>query len=156
MPLCTLSLLTLKSDDSYAASLAFVKALLAAGKRPIIAGHFKRQMIKAETIDADRIKADLLVLLPGSTEWPESLRSQIKSEYRLVVGIPSKLLDAFPEHNRKLMSAKPVELTGSLNNPRLAQSTQKLEATDSLIQWARCVARPGQSFTHIDTLQVRQ
>ena len=135
MPLCTLSLVTLRDGEREDVAKRFVASLIQAGRRPILAGHFKRRIIASEKIDVETLRGHVMVILEGSEGLPEGSRGE--KVYTVTVGIPSGLLAKFPETNRQLLAKEPTPLTGSLNKPRLAQSTQLLEANDALIQWAR-------------------
>lgn len=82
---------------------------------------------------------DLMLLLRTRNESiPSSLRFIIQQEYKIIVGIPSKLLSAYPQKNRKLLEQAPyAKLTGSLDNPYVPESSQNLELSPDLLRFMK-------------------
>lgn len=167
MPLCTLSLVTLRDGEAEDVAKRFVASIIHAGRRPILAGHYKRRIIAPERIDVDVLRGHVMVILEGSDGLPDACRGPIVALYELHIGVPSALLNKFDSTNRQLFATPAPPLTGSLNKPRLAQSTQLLEAndcasqtktppltSDALIQWAR--NGPRSPITMLNLLAFRE
>lgn len=80
---------------------------------------------------------DLMLLLKTPDgDLPSSIQSKIVREYKVTVGIPSKLLAKYPETNRDLLAkASSVPLTGALDNYKTPESSQNLELSPDLFQF---------------------
>ncbi|KAF1353606.1 hypothetical protein BDV97DRAFT_410806 [Delphinella strobiligena] len=124
MPLLTLRLLRLRSSAERFAQLLF--------KEPV-------RPTKNDVPSLAGVDYDLMLLLRTENESiPSSLRSIIQQEYKIIVGIPSKLLSAYPQRNRKLLEQAPyAKLTGSLDNPHVPESSQNLELSPNLLRFMK-------------------
>ena len=105
----------------------------------IVASKPRHFVVKATTQDASILNKpwDLMLLLQGpNASLPSSLQKHVSSSYSLPVGIPSKLLSAYPEKNARLIKEAPsAGLTGSLENPKMPDSSQKLELSPELLKF---------------------
>ena len=84
-------------------------------------------------------KWDLLAVLriPGDgATLPSDLQNVVRDEYRILVGIPSKLLASYPERDAKLKrETASIPLTGSLEQAQsqARSSSQNLEVSPDLL-----------------------
>ena len=118
---------------------AFVQKLRQAGITVVVSSR-PRYVVVPTTLDTNPLvsqKWDLLVLLqtPGGTlSLPNELQQAVRNEYKIVVGIPSKLLGSYPERDAKLKrEASSFPLTGSLENARGKSSSKNLEVSPDLL-----------------------
>jgi hypothetical protein len=122
-----------------------VKVILASRPRHIV--------IPPTLIDSNLLtttKWDLLVLLqPASVtkeaaleSLPPNLQPLVQQEYRLAVGIPSKLLSNYDDRDKSLKrSASSIPLTGSLANARQKSSSKNLELSPDLLAFMDALTR---------------
>jgi len=105
----------------------------------IVASKPRHFVVKATTQDADILNKpwDLMLLLQGSKDsLPHSVLQHISSKYSLPVGVPGKLLSAYPEKNARLIKEAPsAGLTGSLDNPKMPDSSQNLELSPDMLEF---------------------
>lgn len=141
MPLLTLHLLQL-SDICTAES--FTKQLLKPehSTEIVVASKPRYLVVRPTKHDVPNLantNYDLMLLLRAPNESiPSSLRRDIKQEYKVFVGIPSKLLSTYPERNRQLISDAPsAALTGSLDSPSMPDSSQNLELSPDLLRFMK-------------------
>ncbi|KAL3454614.1 hypothetical protein BJX65DRAFT_4866 [Aspergillus insuetus] len=141
MPGLTLHLLTLSSTTN---AKDFVTSLKrAASTRVIVASRPRRVIISPTILDATTLLSEpwdlLLLLLPPNPReplFPPTLASQITKEYKIKVGIPSKLLNSYPERDAKLKhEARGVPLTGSLDNLSTESTGENLEVSGDLLRF---------------------
>ncbi|GIJ98163.1 hypothetical protein Aspvir_000278 [Aspergillus viridinutans] len=151
MPGLTLHLLALAPSttaESFLRQLrqsSAVKVILASRPRHIV--------IPPTLIDSNLLtttKWDLLVLLqPASVtkeaaleSLPPNLQPLVQQEYRLAVGIPSKLLSNYDDRDKSLKrSASSIPLTGSLANARQKSSSKNLELSPDLLTFMDTLTR---------------
>jgi hypothetical protein len=151
MPGLTLHLLALAPSttaESFLRQLrqsSAVKVILASRPRHIV--------IPPTLIDSNLLtttKWDLLVLLqPASVtkeaaleSLPPNLQPLVQQEYRLAVGIPSKLLSNYDDRDKSLKrSASSIPLTGSLANARQKSSSKNLELSPDLLAFMDALTR---------------
>ncbi|KAL4884476.1 hypothetical protein BJY04DRAFT_182586 [Aspergillus karnatakaensis] len=141
MPALTLHLLTLTPATTPQTFLANLKNH--AGVKIIVASQPRRVIISPTILDSDPLLTeswDLLLLLqqldPGTSLFPADLTSQIKEEYKINVGIPSKLLSTYTVRSNQLkQDAKSAPLTGSLDNLNPEESGQNLEVSGELLKF---------------------
>lgn len=139
MPLATLHLLRLRDPFSIP---AFIQQLQQSPSISVILASKPRyHVIKAAKLDADTLNSawDLLLLLQTpDANLPKALRTQVLSEYKLTVGVPSRILKNYPEHNVKLVIEAPnVKLTGALerSQQQTKKDAQNLELSRDLLQF---------------------
>jgi len=139
MPLLTLHLLSLKGS----VQREYVLDQLSQ-ERPqvetVVASIPRYWVVKPEKDDVaflSNTRWDLMLLLKTSDgALPTSIQSKIVREYKVTVGIPSKLLAKYPETNRQLLEqASSVPLTGALDNYKVPESSQNLELSPDLHQF---------------------
>lgn len=142
MPALTLHLLALNPSIQPTTFIADLKK--AASTRVIVASRPRRAIISPTTLDKSPLLNtwDVLVLLrppnPREPLFPPALAAHIKSEYKINVGVPSKLLNSYPERDAKLKSeAVPgkIPLTGSLDGLDLNRDSQNLEVSPELFRF---------------------
>ncbi|KAJ5984059.1 hypothetical protein N7481_006158 [Penicillium waksmanii] len=143
MPICTLHLLALKESTD---AQSYVQELQKSTK-VILASRPRHIVIHPTNLDTTPLATepwDLLLLLQpkaNTTEnpIPTSLRTAIKSEYKIPTGIPSKLLTSYTTRNKVLQEkSSSIPLTGSLEKLLASgskSSSQNLEISSSLISF---------------------
>jgi hypothetical protein len=115
----------------------------AASTRVIVASRPRRVIISPTILDTTTLLSEpwdlLLLLLPPNPReplFPPTLASQITKEYQIKVGIPSKLLNSYPERDAKLKrEARGVPLTGSLDNLSTESTGENLEVSGDLLRF---------------------
>lgn len=140
MPLLNFYLLRLKDDIQPHTFLSHLQKADPSTK-VIVASKPRHFVVKTTIQDADVLNKswDLMLLLQGSNDsLPDSVSRHISSKYSLPVGIPSKLLSTYPEKNATLIrEASTAGLTGSLDNPQMPDSSQKLELSPELLEFMK-------------------
>ncbi|KAI4151781.1 MAG: hypothetical protein LQ340_003305 [Diploschistes diacapsis] len=139
MPLATLHLLKLTESGSVP---TFIQRLQ---KTPsvnlILASQPQYAVIEPTKLDSQALSShyDLLILVETpNAALPEELRSAISSEYKVTVGVPSRILKDYHEHNAQLWNeAAEVKLTGSLDKARerAKKDAQNLEVSPDLLRF---------------------
>lgn len=139
MPVLTLHLLQLTVDTNAHSFLQLFKKtdpsteiVVASQPRYLVVRPTKQDVATLTSPDWD------LMLLVRSAKgiFHQTLRSRIRKEYQVFVGIPSKLLSAYPKKNRQLLDEAPsAGLTGSLDNPTVPESSQNLELSPDLLRF---------------------
>lgn len=138
MPLLTLHLLRLAPDVS---KIRLLEQLHKGQKAvEIIVASQPRHYVARAQKDSPSLSSttwDLMLLLrTPNGDIPSSVKQSIVQEYKIFVGVPSKLLAAYSEKNKTLLKdARSVPLTGSLENNPLPESSQNLEASPELLKF---------------------
>ncbi|KAL4861458.1 hypothetical protein BDV12DRAFT_180271 [Aspergillus spectabilis] len=141
MPALTLHLLSLTPPIT---AKKFVKQLRKKFTTKIIVASQPQKVIISPTLlDSDVLLSkpwDLLLLVhqenPKEPIFPGTLASHIQKEYKINVGIPSKLLSTYPQRDAQLKrEAKDAPLTGSLETINLEESGQNLEVSGELVHF---------------------
>ncbi|KAJ9325407.1 hypothetical protein DTO027B5_4968 [Paecilomyces variotii] len=138
MPGLSLHLLSLNSDTD---AKSFINTLRnSPGIQIIVASRPRHFVIRPTTIDSTPLtkqKWDLLILLDSPSKCiPEHLQPAIRDEYRVFVGVPSKLLATYPERDAKLKrDASSIPLTGSLDKAQGKETSQNLELSPDLLDF---------------------
>lgn len=137
MPALTLHLFALTQGTD---PKNFVRKLQQSGIKVVVSSRPRHVVVHPTTLDSNPLvtqKWDLLVLLqtPGGTlSLPSDLQQAVRNEYKILVGIPSKLLASYPERDTKLKrEASSIPLTGSLENARGKSSSENLEVSPDLL-----------------------
>lgn len=147
MPALSLHLLSLHPSINATNFLSELKK--AASTKVIVASRPRRTIISPTLLDKDPLlseKWDILLLLqppnPREPLFPPALASHIKTEYKIHVGIPSRLLNTYPERDAELKrekNAQRVPLTGSLDELKEKQGNdgqgQNLEVSPELLEF---------------------
>ncbi|KAK7521107.1 uncharacterized protein IWZ02DRAFT_378303 [Phyllosticta citriasiana] len=148
MPICSLHLVSLRTAIS-----DFLYLLLKSKPEPLVVSRVIRWVIVPESLSVDpllnrNIPWDLLLILPGAEGLSSDLLEHVGNEWTVKVGIPSRLISGFKQRNEKLLFPKSEDvppLSGALNQPRIAGSSQGLELTEELRGWIeRFSQREGQ------------
>jgi len=138
MPLLTLHLLSLSGKVTRE---TFLQHLLDDKKIEVIVASLPRYwVVKPEKDDVSFLvntRWDLMVLLKSyDGEIPLGNRPEVVREYKVMVGVPSKLLSKYPQTNKELLDKAPsVPLTGSLDSYRAPESSQDLELSPDLYEY---------------------
>lgn len=75
---------------------------------------------------------------------PSELKSMLSDYWRINTGIPSRLVTGFEARNKDILHPAPSDvpaLTGALDEPQLADSSQGLELTNELRDWIEGFAK---------------
>ncbi|KAI9935069.1 hypothetical protein MW887_000690 [Aspergillus wentii] len=133
MPALTLHLLTLHPHTTPKTFLNQLRQTV----QVIVSSRPRYTVIHPTTIDADPLATeqwDLLVLRENKP-LPSDLQKQIRTEYKLTVGVPSKLLSTYEQRDAELKHTPPPPLTGSLDKAREngKSSSQNLELSPDLL-----------------------
>ncbi|KAL3476743.1 hypothetical protein BJX99DRAFT_227250 [Aspergillus californicus] len=140
MPALTLHLLSLNPSID---AKDFVKELKKSPTEVVVASRPRRVIISPTVLDTNPLLSEkwdvLLLLLPPNPReplFPPALASHIRQEYKLKTGIPSKLLNTYPERDTKLKrDAASVPLTGSLDSLKTETTSQNLEVSPDLFEF---------------------
>ncbi|ETI26923.1 hypothetical protein G647_10022 [Cladophialophora carrionii CBS 160.54] len=143
MPLATIHLLALSPSTSLPSYLHTLYNSVPRSKI-LITSKVIRWIITPTTIDAQRLLNPkspwtLLLILLGTDPLPASLTSDVLDHWTSVAGIPSRLTADFARTNDHLLHPKPEAipaLTGSLGKPRVGTTSQTLELSPGLLEWA--------------------
>ncbi|KAF2750350.1 hypothetical protein M011DRAFT_465116 [Sporormia fimetaria CBS 119925] len=149
MPLCTIHLLSLKPSPDPLPT--FLSTLSSTSLKPLVISRVIRWIIlptslSTDTLLAQNIHWDLLLILLSTSPLPSSLQSQIAHQWSVTAGIPSRLLADFHAKNKNLLHPNPSDVpppSGSLTNPQTADSTQHLELSPELQSWIRTFTSSG-------------
>lgn len=142
MPLATLHLIRL-SEEKSASDL--LRALSSSSIKPLVAARVVRWVIKPEKLSVDALLEptwDLLVILPATSHIPEAYMGKdwMRKHWSMTAGIPSRVTNGFEQKNERLLHPKQgdvPELTGSMDDPRIVNSTQGLELNSELLEWSK-------------------
>lgn len=144
MPVCTLHLLSLNVPLSQ-----FLSALSRSSVKPLTVGRVVRWVILPTKISTDILLAsnihwDVLLIIPSTDDLPSSLQTHVAQAWTVRAGIPSRLVNEFGSKNEKLLRPAPgtvPPLSGALDKPASAESSQSLELSDSLSAWVNEFAK---------------
>jgi hypothetical protein len=145
MPALTLHLIAFK--DPSQDPTAFVDKLKASpGVHVVVASRPRYIVVRPSALDVNPLTTqrwDVMLLLQqtqglssSGSPIPARLQSVISAEYRILAGIPSKLLTTYPERDEKLkQGAQQPPLTGSLDEIRRSskETSQNLEVSPELL-----------------------
>ncbi|KAH8698779.1 hypothetical protein BGW36DRAFT_340036 [Talaromyces proteolyticus] len=143
MPALTLHLLAF-NDPTLDAKVFVNQLKVSPGVHVVVASRPRHVVVQPTTLDTNPLltqRWDLMLLLQPTQQQqqpsiiPSSLQSAISAEYRILAGIPSKLLTSFPERDANLKHQAPPPLTGSLDEIRRSskESSQNLEVSPELL-----------------------
>lgn len=147
MPACVLHLVSLSPSTSQS---RFLSALSSSSSlKPLIVAKVIRWIITPTTLSVPALLHpkspwDLFVVTEGRSPLPTDLQSMLVDYWSITAGVPSRLANGFAERNDKILHPAPSTvpaLTGSLDKPRLASSTQGLELTPDLREWIASFAK---------------
>lgn len=139
MPALTLHLFALSISPE-----SFIQRLRQHQVEVVVASRPQHVVIHPTALDKNALTShpwDLLVVLrlPVSTNAiPSDLHAVVRDEYKILVGIPSKLLGSYPERDAKLKrETSSIPLTGSLEKAQsqTRSSSQSLELSPDLLEF---------------------
>ena len=139
MPLATLHLLRLVTSTTIPAFLQ--KIYRTPSVTLLLASQPQYTVIKPTKLDTNILDTDfdlLLLLKTPDAALPHSFRPLITVEYKVTVGIPSRILDHYSEHNAKLYADAPnAKLTGALEQAqkRVRKDAQNLELSPDMLRF---------------------
>ncbi|KAM3414361.1 hypothetical protein BST61_g11006 [Cercospora zeina] len=144
MPLTTLHLIALAPDATIS---HFLRALKSHSLKPLVVSKVVRWIIQPEKLSTHLLKTnwDLLIILPASQQIPDTYLGDdwINHHWTITAGVPSSLLQDFPQKNHRLLHPHQSDvpgMTGSLSKPKLATSSQGLELNDEILSWSQSFA----------------
>jgi len=140
MPVCAVHLVQVRGELSQ-----FLTKLNDAPEKPLVVSRVIRWIIKPTSLSVEPLLTqqppwDLLLIYPTNSGLPLALRSQVAAIYTIEAGVPSSITSKFAETNERLLHPQTRDvpaLTGALDKPRLADSSQNLELTDELRSWIK-------------------
>ncbi|EXJ65454.1 hypothetical protein A1O7_01795 [Cladophialophora yegresii CBS 114405] len=144
MPLATIHLVALSPSTSLPSYLHTLHTSIPRSKI-LTTSKVVRWIITPTTIDAQRLLNPkspwmLLIIILGTDPLPKSLTSEVLLDHwTTVAGIPSRLTADFARTNDQLLHPRPEAiptLTGSLDKPRVGTTSQTLELSPGLLEWA--------------------
>jgi len=114
------------------------------GVKPMVVSRVVRWIIKPERLSVSPLldtQWDLLIILPASKQLPEAYlgKDWTSAHWSITAGVPSSIVNGFEERNQRTLHPEAGdvgELTGALDNPCKAPSTQGLELNDELMDWS--------------------
>jgi hypothetical protein len=138
MPACSIHLLSLTVPLPQ-----FLSELSSSSCIPLTVARVVRWIILPTTTSTDVLLAqnihwDIFLTLPNTNPLPPSLQKLVKRQWTVHAGVPSRLLVDFKAKNKRLLKPEQGDvppLTGSLDKPRIAESTQALELSPELLTW---------------------
>lgn len=141
MPLATIHLVALADKKDVA---NYAKAIFSSVNAYVIS-RAVRWIIKPEKLSVPELLDttwDLLIIHPATDKFPDQFltKSRVSAHWSITAGVPSGLTKNFSERNQKLLHPNPPDvppLTGSMNKPRLSNSTQGLELNNELLTWSQ-------------------
>ncbi|GAB7354347.1 hypothetical protein MBLNU459_g4857t1 [Dothideomycetes sp. NU459] len=139
MPVLTLHLIQLVGDGGVSSFIAQLKEADPSAEI-VVASQPRYLVVRPEKQDVNALSGSswdvMLLIRTAKGALHEALRPRIAQEYKMFVGIPSKLLAAYPKKNRQLLEEAPsAGLTGSLDNPIVPDSSQNLELSPDLLRF---------------------
>lgn len=141
MPLTTLHLIALAPNATIS---TYLRVLSSYSIKPLVASKVVRWIIKPEKLSTHLLnqKWDLLIILPATQQIPDTYLGNdwVHRHWSITAGVPSGLLKDFPTKNQRLLHPQAgdvPELTGSLEKPRMASSSQGLELNDDVLSWSK-------------------
>jgi len=138
MPICSIHLISLDVPVP-----EFLSELSSSTLKPLTIARVVHWIIlptltSTDPLLAQNIHWDILLTLPNTEPFPSNLQKLIKHQWSVQAGIPSRILLDFKAKNKSLLRPEPGDvpaLTGSLVNPRIADSAQALELSPELRTW---------------------
>ncbi len=140
MPVCQIHLLSLNPTTSIS---RFTQTLNSQGVKPLVISRVIRWIILPTSLSTPELLArnihwDILLILPATTPLPRPSLDLVQHQWTVHAGVPSRLLSDFHAKNEKLLRSKKEDtppLTGSLDKPRVSDSSQGLELSPELREW---------------------
>ncbi|KAK5169008.1 uncharacterized protein LTR77_006317 [Saxophila tyrrhenica] len=157
MPLATVHLVALAKDNTIS---NYVKALHSSSVKPYVVSRAVRWIIKPEKLSVPELldtKWDLLIILPASEKMPSQCldKTSISAHWSITAGVPSSLTKDFHARNQNLLHPNPSSvpaLTGSMNKPKMSNSSQGLELAPDLLEWSKSFSLGGGAMSMLNLL----
>ena len=138
MPACTLHLVSISGPLP-----RFLASLSSSSLKPLITAKVIRWIITPSTLSVSPLLHpsspwDLFLVTEGTSPLPNELKPMINGHWTISAGIPSRLVNGFAERNETFLRPKASDvpaLTGALDHPKIADSSQGLEFTNELQTW---------------------
>ena len=138
MPACVLHLISLSIPRQH-----FLSALYSSSLKPLIIAKVIRWVIRPEKLSVNPLlhptsPYDLFIVTEGAAQLPDKLKSMTKAYWSINAGVPSRLVNDFHSKNKRILhppAGSVPPLTGALEKPRMAKSSQGLELTGDLRDW---------------------
>ena len=150
LTLTTMPALTLHLFSLIIPAQAFLQSLRQHQIEVVVASRPQHIVIHPSLLDTNTLTShpwDLLALLriPGDVPaLPSDLQNAVRDEYKILTGIPSKLLSTYPERDAKLKrDTSSIPLTGSLEKAQsqARSSSQNLEVSPELLAFMERLTR---------------
>lgn len=140
MPACAFHLLSLAPSIN---PQTFVQTLATTSIQPLTVARVVRWIILPTTnstssLLAQNIHWDILLVLPSVFPLPPLIQQLVQHQWTIRAGIPRNIIQRLKEQNKRLLNPEKGDvppLTGALQKPRVAQSTQALEMNTELRKW---------------------
>lgn len=161
MPVCTIYLFALTRTCSIPQFLHQLSSSIAV--RPLVVAKCVRWMITPERLGTDPLITtkplwDILLIVQGRAGVPSTIladRFLLRHHYMVQAGVPSTIVSSFHTTNQRLLHPQNDDippLTGSLDQPLVAASGQKLEFTQNLYQWMKSDQAPHGAVSMLNLL----
>lgn len=145
MPLATVHLLGLAPNTSIP---DYLSALRTEGVQPLVISKPIRWIIKPEKLSVPNLlhqQWDLMIIALNATPFPAAFLAHpwVAARWSIMAGVPSSLVKDFHARNARLLHPSPdavPPLTGAMEKPRMAGSTQGLELNGELLEWSKTFA----------------
>jgi len=142
MPLATVHLIALAPNAGIS---RYLRALKSMSVKPLVISRAVRWIIKPEQLSTAKLLStqwDLLIIVPVASQIPDTYltRDWVSEHWSITAGMPSSLVNDFAERNERILhpqSGDVPALTGSLDKPKMASSSQGLELNDDILKWSR-------------------
>ena len=142
MPLATVHLVALAPNASVP---AYLRAINTTPTKPLLVSRAIRWIIRPESSASSRLlntKWDLFILLPAESPLPSQYLGNdwVSAHWTITAGVPGSLLKALPERNKRFLYPQKGDvpaLTGSLDKPKISNSSQGLELDSELLKWSK-------------------
>ncbi len=137
--LCTFQLLSLKDTLP-----RFLSALSSSSASPLVTAKVARWIVTPTKLSISLLTQDppwdILLVFSGSDGLPKEVKSMVQAEWTVATDVPTQVLSNSASTTNRLLHPQPRDvpsLTGSLDEPRVADSGLALELTEQLEEWMR-------------------
>ena len=171
MPLCTIQLLSLKTNISDFTQTLQQRSSL----KPLVIARVLRWIVKPTILSINPLLNDeklnppawdiLLIYEESSKDnssWPgnDPLNDMIRTSWQIKCGIPNHIIQSFKSSNTKLLQrsssgkSPPLTTTGSeqLPRPKAGSNHQSLELDEDLYRWIKSADAPGGAVSMLNLL----
>lgn len=142
MPLATVHLIALEQSAGIS---RYLRALKSMSVKPLVISRAVRWIIKPEQLSTSKLlntQWDLLIIVPVTSQIPDTYLTKdwVSAHWSITAGVPSSLVNGFEQRNDRLLrpqSGDVPALTGSLDKPKMAASSQGLELNSDILEWSK-------------------